>query len=206
MSIARNPRDNVNAGSMRYESSPLTPFRARAHKIPSCHRRQLAVASPVVNQQNAGMLTIETAAILNQFTIGDISTASVDEMLEPNTGEIRQQGTNSMLNKVTRLESNWGITEDHSRASTNKFARLETFQAPVCYPLYPVPNPEKPWVIRTRSRAQRAQSVVMCGTIAMCSSGAMQAPSLLLIAAISVDNNCVESLYSFTPMARVFIL
>jgi hypothetical protein len=95
-----NPRGKVNAGSMRYELSPLTRFRARAHNIRSFPHRQHVVASPVVTQQKAAMVTMETDAILNLFILGDTSTVSVDELLETNTGEIRQKRSRSILDTI----------------------------------------------------------------------------------------------------------
>jgi hypothetical protein len=95
-----NPRGKVNAGSIRYQLSPLRRFRARAHNIRSFPHRQHVVASAVVNQQNAAIVTMETDAIPNLFILGDTSTASVDKLLGTNTGEIRQKRTRSTLDPI----------------------------------------------------------------------------------------------------------
>ena len=77
----------------------------------SLQRFKIDVASTVVNQQNAGLATMETDQILDLFNISDSAgvpaaadTSGRDEdMVDVETGEILEKGKKGWLNDLGEL-------------------------------------------------------------------------------------------------------
>lgn len=85
-------------------------------KIMSLQRFKLDVASTVVNQQNAGLATMETDQILDLFNVGDIVSApkpTEEEMVDATTGEVRQKGTKGVLDDIGELWDESQYTDEY---------------------------------------------------------------------------------------------
>jgi len=87
-------------------------------KIMSLQRFKLDVASTVVNQQNAGLATMETDQILDLFNVGDTvvagpSAANEEEMVDATTGELKQKGTKGVLDDIGELWDESQYTDEY---------------------------------------------------------------------------------------------
>ncbi|KAI9823081.1 MAG: TATA-binding protein-associated factor mot1 [Phylliscum demangeonii] len=87
-------------------------------KIMSLQRFKMDIASTVVNQQNAGLASMETGEILDLFNLGDGTTSAVagppaddpaaaannvDNMVDVTTGEVREKGKKGLLDDLDEL-------------------------------------------------------------------------------------------------------
>ncbi|KAL8719056.1 MAG: hypothetical protein Q9225_003890 [Loekoesia sp. 1 TL-2023] len=78
-------------------------------KILNLQRFKIDVASTVVNQQNAGLSTMETGEILDLFNIGDTSasrpsdSAGKEEEMVDVTGELKEKGKKGYLDDLQEL-------------------------------------------------------------------------------------------------------
>jgi TATA-binding protein-associated factor len=82
----------------------------------SLQRFKLDVASTVVNQQNAGLATMETDQILDLFNVGDTVAApkpTEEEMVDATTGEVRQKGTRGVLDDIGELWDESQYTDEY---------------------------------------------------------------------------------------------
>ena len=73
------------------------------------------MASTVVNQQNAGLATMETDQILDLFNVGDtvvVSKPSEEDMVDV-TGEVRQKGTKGVLDDIGELWDESQYTDEY---------------------------------------------------------------------------------------------
>jgi TATA-binding protein-associated factor len=89
--------------------SPLPPPSFPTN-TPRLQRFKIDVASTVVNQQNAGLGTMETDQILDLFNLGETATlngASAGEGREEDmvdaTGEVRERGKKGWLDEIGEL-------------------------------------------------------------------------------------------------------
>ncbi|KAI5804374.1 hypothetical protein EDC01DRAFT_627231 [Geopyxis carbonaria] len=88
-------------------------------KIMSLQRFKLDVASTVVNQQNAGLATMETDQILDLFNVGDAGAADIakpgneEEMVDVTTGEVKQKGTKGVLDDIGELWDESQYTDEY---------------------------------------------------------------------------------------------
>ncbi|KAL7269794.1 TATA-binding protein-associated factor mot1 [Rhizina undulata] len=96
-------------------------------KIMSLQRFKLDVASTVVNQQNAGLATMETDQILDLFNVGDAHTAqkpsAEEEMVDVN-GQVLKKGTKGVLDDLGEL---WDDSQYTDEYDLNNF--IATLQA-----------------------------------------------------------------------------
>jgi len=96
-------------------------------KIMSLQRFKLDVASTVINQQNAGLATMETDQILDLFNVDDAATSSVakpgneEEMVDVN-GQVIKKGTKGVLDDLTEL---WDETQYDEYNLDNFIAALQ---------------------------------------------------------------------------------
>jgi TATA-binding protein-associated factor len=80
-------------------------------KILSLQRFKIDVASTVVNQQNAGLGSMETDQILDLFNLNEVSDAAADgneatkdeDLVDVETGEVKKKGEKGWLNDVGEL-------------------------------------------------------------------------------------------------------
>jgi len=80
-------------------------------KILSLQRFKIDVASTVVNQQNAGLGSMETDQILDLFNLGETSEAGAEgagagkdeDMVDLETGEVKKKGEKGWLEDVGDL-------------------------------------------------------------------------------------------------------
>jgi TATA-binding protein-associated factor len=80
-------------------------------KILSLQRFKIDVASTVVNQQNAGLGSMETDQILDLFNLGETSDTAAEsgnagkeeDMIDVETGEVRKKGEKGWLDDVGEL-------------------------------------------------------------------------------------------------------
>ncbi|KAL6713330.1 TATA-binding protein-associated factor mot1 [Lecanora helva] len=82
-------------------------------KILNLQRFKIDVASTVVNQQNAGLATMETDQILDLFNLGDTAPASnirdggiegkEEDMVDVTTGEVKEKGKKGWLDDLDEL-------------------------------------------------------------------------------------------------------
>jgi len=70
-----------------------------------------------VNQQNAGLATMETDQILDLFNIGETVAApkpgSEEESIDATTGEVRQKGTKGVLDDIGELWDESQYTDEY---------------------------------------------------------------------------------------------
>ncbi|KAL8828061.1 MAG: hypothetical protein Q9170_006762 [Blastenia crenularia] len=87
-------------------------------KILNLQRFKIDVASTVVNQQNAGLSTMETGEILDLFNIGDTSasgpseSAGKEEDMVDVTGELKEKGKKGYLDDLQELWDDRQYEED----------------------------------------------------------------------------------------------
>lgn len=83
----------------------------------SLQRFKLDVASTVVNQQNAGLQTMETDQLLDLFSIGETITTSNDgpeeDMVDATTGQVKQKGTKGVLDDIGELWDESQYTDEY---------------------------------------------------------------------------------------------
>jgi len=80
-------------------------------KIMSLQRFKIDVASTVVNQQNAGLASMETDQILDLFNLGETSdtggdagvSGNAEDMVDLETGEVKKKGEKGWLDDVGEL-------------------------------------------------------------------------------------------------------
>ncbi|CCX05040.1 Similar to Probable helicase mot1; acc. no. O43065 [Pyronema omphalodes CBS 100304] len=85
-------------------------------KIMSLQRFKLDVASTVVNQQNAGLATMETDQILDLFNVGEtvaVTKQSEEEMVDVTTGEVKQKGAKGVLDDIGELWDESQYTDEY---------------------------------------------------------------------------------------------
>jgi TATA-binding protein-associated factor len=91
-------------------------------KIMSLQRFKLDVASTVVNQQNAGLATMETDQILDLFNVGDMETASKpaaeEDMVDDTTGKVITKGSKKLLDGIGEL---WDDSQYNDEYDLNNF-------------------------------------------------------------------------------------
>jgi TATA-binding protein-associated factor len=82
----------------------------------SLQRFKLDVASTVVNQQNAGLATMETDQILDLFNVGEtvaVTKQSEEEMVDVTTGEVKQKGAKGVLDDIGELWDESQYTDEY---------------------------------------------------------------------------------------------
>ncbi|KAI4093772.1 MAG: hypothetical protein LQ344_002675 [Seirophora lacunosa] len=93
-------------------------------KILNLQRFKIDVASTVVNQQNAGLSTMETGEILDLFNIGDASasgpsdSAGKEEDMVDVTGELKEKGKKGYLDDLQEL---WDDRQYEEEYDLNNF-------------------------------------------------------------------------------------
>lgn len=89
----------------------------KTNMLCSLQRFKLDVASTVVNQQNAGLATMETDQILDLFNVGDTIAApkpgNEEEMVDATTGEVRQKGAKGPLDDIGELWDESQYTDEY---------------------------------------------------------------------------------------------
>lgn len=94
----------------------------------SLQRFKLDVASTVVNQQNAGLATMETDQILDLFNIGDTGVmqkpTAEEDMIDATTGQVIKKGTKGVLDDIGEL---WDDSQYSDEYDLNNF--IATLQA-----------------------------------------------------------------------------
>ena len=89
---------------------------------PSLQRFKLDVASTVVNQQNAGLATMETDQILDLFNVGDTEIASKpaaeEDMVDDTTGKVITKGSKKLLDGIGEL---WDDSQYNDEYDLNNF-------------------------------------------------------------------------------------
>ena len=88
----------------------------------SLQRFKIDVASTVVNQQNAGLNTMETDQILDLFNLGDTTAApsikdmstegKEEDMVDVTTGEVKEKGKKGWLDDLGELWDERGYEEE----------------------------------------------------------------------------------------------
>ena len=88
----------------------------------SLQRFKIDVASTVVNQQNAGLATMETDQILDLFNLGDTTSApnlkdtnaegKEEDMVDVTTGEVKEKGKKGWLDDLGELWDERGYEEE----------------------------------------------------------------------------------------------
>ncbi|PWW75038.1 hypothetical protein C7212DRAFT_352948 [Tuber magnatum] len=91
-------------------------------KIMSLQRFKLDVASTVVNQQNAGLATMETDQILDLFNVGDTEVvskpAAEEDMVDDTTGKVITKGSKKLLDGIGEL---WDDSQYNDEYDLNNF-------------------------------------------------------------------------------------
>ncbi|TGZ84550.1 hypothetical protein EX30DRAFT_2347 [Ascodesmis nigricans] len=86
-------------------------------KIMSLQRFKLDVASTVINQQNAGLQTMETDQLLDLFNISEtIPTAAEgaeEDMVDATTGQVKQKGAKGVLDDMGELWDESQYTDEY---------------------------------------------------------------------------------------------
>ena len=87
--------------------------RADVNSLHSLQRFKIDVASTVVNQQNAGLATMETDQILDLFNLGETAPAATldnkdtegreEDMVDVTTGEVKEKGKKGWLDDLGEL-------------------------------------------------------------------------------------------------------
>ena len=90
----------------------------------SLQRFKIDVASTVVNQQNAGLGTMETDQILDLFNLSDTAAAIAppnpqdntreEDMVDVATGEVREKGKKGWLDDLGELWDERGYEEEYN--------------------------------------------------------------------------------------------
>jgi TATA-binding protein-associated factor len=86
----------------------------KADQHRSLQRFKIDVASTVVNQNNAGLATMETDQILDLFSLGDVGAAAmpdanatgaadVEDSAVDATGEVRERGKKGLVDELGEL-------------------------------------------------------------------------------------------------------
>ena len=99
--------------------TPFVPHRKRNALLTSVflhslQRFKIDVASTVVNQQNAGLATMETDQILDLFNLGETAPAATlenkdaaegreEDMVDVATGEVKEKGKKGWLDDLGEL-------------------------------------------------------------------------------------------------------
>jgi TATA-binding protein-associated factor len=71
----------------------------------------------VVNQQNAGLATMETDQILDLFNTGDtqaVAKQSEEDMVDVTTGQVKQKGTKGILDDIGELWDESQYTDEYN--------------------------------------------------------------------------------------------
>ena len=93
--------------------------------LPSLQRFKIDVASTVVNQQNAGLGTMETDQILDLFNLGETADGMVaadqgngmngnEEDMVDATGEVREKGKKGWLDDLGELWDDRQYEEEYN--------------------------------------------------------------------------------------------
>ena len=87
--------------------------RTNVYALYSLQRFKIDVASTVVNQQNAGLATMETDQILDLFNLGETVPATIldnkdtdgreEDMVDVTTGEVKEKGKKGWLDDLGEL-------------------------------------------------------------------------------------------------------
>lgn len=124
-------RGTLEEKIMRYVISPPILSRhvsTNSGEKNSLQRFKLDVASTVVNQQNAGLATMETDQILDLFNIGDTGVmqkpTAEEDMIDATTGQVIKKGTKGVLDDIGEL---WDDSQYSDEYDLNNF--IATLQA-----------------------------------------------------------------------------